>query len=187
MDGLTPGFASPAVDAAHAFRAVLDAMAHPGRLVTLNGPAAPAPCSLAACGALLTLADATTPLHLAGAHDCKGMRNWVAFHLGAPLVGPSEAVFALGTWDALGPLAAYPQGVPDYPDRSATLIVEMADLQAHDTRLTGPGIEDAAYLSLPDTDALRENASRFPLGLDFLFTCGAQLAALPRTTKLGDG
>jgi len=186
MDGLTPGFDQPATDAARAFRMVLDAMAHPGRIVTLDGPAAPAPCSQAACVALLTLADATTPLHLAGAHDCGPLRDWVAFHLAAPLVGPEDATFALGTWGALGPLTAYRQGAPDYPDRSATLIVEMPALVPNGTRLTGPGIETAAYLSLPDAGALRGNAARFPLGLEFRFTSGAQLAALPRTTKLGD-
>lgn len=187
MDGLTPGFDHPATDAARVFRKLLDAMAHPGRITTLDGPAAPAPCSQAACVALLTLADATTPLHLAGAHDCQGLRDWVAFHLGAPLVGASEASFALGTWDALGPLAAYRHGTPEYPDRSATLIVEMPALSATGTRLTGPGIETIAHLTLPDPDALRANSARFPLGLDFLFTSGAQLAALPRTTKMGDG
>lgn len=187
MDGLTPGFDQPATEAACAFRKLLDAMAHPGRIVTLDGPVGPAPCSQAACVALLTLADATTQLHLADAHDCGPLRDWVAFHLGAPLVGPEDATFALGTWDALGPLAAYRQGAPDYPDRSATLIVEMPALAARGARLTGPGIETVAHLSLPDPDALRANAARFPLGLDFLFTSGAQLAALPRTAKLGDG
>jgi alpha-D-ribose 1-methylphosphonate 5-triphosphate synthase subunit PhnH len=182
---LKPGFADVAVDAARSFRLVLDAMAHPGRMVALEGPVPPAPCSRAAGTALLTLVDATTPLHLAGAHDCAAMRAWVAFHLGAPLVAPDKAVFALGTWDALGPLGAYAQGTPEYPDRAATLIVEMAELTQSGTRLWGPGIESEAYLSVPDRDALRWNAARFPLGLDFLFTCGADLAALPRSTQLG--
>lgn len=187
MRDLTPGFANPAVDAARAFRAILDAMSHPGRIVTLDGPVPPAPCSPAAGIVLLTLVDATTPLHLTGAHDSPAMRDWVAFHLGAPLVGADAAAFALGTWQALGPLTAYPQGMPDYPDRSATLIVEMAELTTAGTRLTGPGIAQDARLSLPDPAALRHNAARFPLGLDFLFTSKARLAALPRSTRLGDG
>ncbi|MCC5960441.1 MAG: phosphonate C-P lyase system protein PhnH [Rhodobacteraceae bacterium] len=182
---LTAGFIDPARDGARAFRQVLDAMAHPGRIVTLDGPQGPAPCSPAAASVLLTLADATTPLHLAGAHDAAALRDWVAFHLGAPLVGPADAVFALGTWDALGPLAAYPQGSAEYPDRSATLIVEMDALDTDGARLTGPGIETQAFLSLPDVGALADNAARFPLGLDVLFTCGPRLAALPRSTKIG--
>lgn len=185
MRDLTPGFADPAIDAARAFRAILDAMSHPGRIVALDGPVPPAPCSQAAGTVLLTLVDATTPLHLAGKHDCPAMRDWVAFHLGAPLVGADAAAFALGTWGDLGPLERYSHGVPEYPDRAATLIVEMTSLANTGTRLTGPGIADHANLSLPDPDALRHNGARFPLGLDVLFTCGAHLAALPRSTKLG--
>ncbi|PZX38010.1 alpha-D-ribose 1-methylphosphonate 5-triphosphate synthase subunit PhnH [Roseinatronobacter thiooxidans] len=181
---LTTGFADPARDAARAFRQVLDAMAHPGRIVTLTGALAPAPCSDAAAIALMVLADSTTPLHLAGAHDCAALRDWVAFHLGAPLCGAQEAVFALGAWEALAPLSRYPQGVPDYPDRSATLIVECPELRNDGVRLTGPGIEKDAWLNLPDAVALQANAARFPLGCDLLLTCGPSLAALPRSTRL---
>ncbi|MCC5962246.1 MAG: phosphonate C-P lyase system protein PhnH [Rhodobacteraceae bacterium] len=182
---LTQGFADPAIDAARVFRIVLDAMSHPGRIVALPGIDAPAPCSPAAASVLLTLVDGTTPLHLAGAHDCDGMRDWVRFHLGAPLVGPQGAAFALGTWPALGPLSAYPQGSAEYPDRSATLIVDGAELRREGARLTGPGIAHEAFLTLPDVAALQANAAQFPRGLDILFTSGTQLAALPRSTRIG--
>lgn len=182
---LTSGFANPPIDAARAFRQVLDAMAHPGRIVTLAALEAPAPCSPAAASVLLTLVDATTPLSLAGGHDCTTLRDWVRFHLNAPLVGPEEAAFALGEWEALLPLSAYPYGTPEYPDRSATLIVECAQIQPEGARLTGPGIETEAHLSLPDIAALQANAALFPLGLDLVFTCGTQLAVLPRSTRIG--
>ncbi|MEO0766502.1 MAG: phosphonate C-P lyase system protein PhnH, partial [Pseudomonadota bacterium] len=32
--------------------------------------------------------------------------------------------------------------------------------------------------------AFQRNAMLFPLGLDFMFTSGAQIAALPRSTKV---
>lgn len=184
---LAPGFADPARDGARAFRQVLEAMAHPGRIVTLAGVAAPAPCSEAAAIALMVLADSTTPLHLAGAHDCATVRDWVAFHPGAPLCDPGRASFALGRWEALDPLSRYRQGVPDYPDRSATLIVECDELRNDGVRLTGPGIAEAAWLNLPDPAALQANAAQFPLGCDLLLTCGASLAALPRSTRLEVG
>ncbi|TVP95149.1 MAG: phosphonate C-P lyase system protein PhnH [Roseinatronobacter sp.] len=182
---LTEAFTNPAIDAAHVFRHVLDAMAHPGRIVEVTGIAAPAPCTPAAAAVLLTLVDDTTPLHLAGAHDCAPLRDWVRFHLGAPLADAADAAFALGTWQALGPLLAYPMGSAEYPDRSATLIVECAELQNTGARLTGPGIETEARLSLPEVAAFQANAACFPQGLDFLFTAGPQLAALPRSTKIG--
>jgi alpha-D-ribose 1-methylphosphonate 5-triphosphate synthase subunit PhnH len=184
---LTPGFANPPIEAAHAFRLVLEAAAHPGRRIALAGIDAPPPCSPAAATVLLTLVDGTTPLHLAGAHDCAALRAWVGFHLGAPLVGPQDAAFALGTWDALCPLTAYPQGSAEYPDRSATLIVDSTALEGVAMPLSGPGIKDKAWLNLPDPAALRSNAALFPRGVDFLFTFGAQLAALPRSTQIGDG
>lgn len=182
---LTKAFANPPLEAAHAFRQILDATAHPGRIVTLTKMDAPAPCSPAAAIALLTLVDATTPLHLAGAHDCAPLRDWARFHLGAPLVGRDEAAFALGVWEALGPLGAYPQGSAEYPDRSTTLIVECPHLEHAGLRLTGPGIAQEAWLNLPDADALLANAALFPCGVDFLFTSGVQLAAVPRSTQIG--
>ena len=182
---LTAAFQTPPLDSARAFRQVLDSMARPGRIVTLDRVAAPAPCSPAAAAAVLTLVDGTSPLHLAGAHAGASIQDWLRFHLSADLVERHMAAFALGTWEALGPLSHYPQGSAEYPDRSATLIVECAELRAERARLAGPGIETEAWLSLPDVAALQENAARFPRGLDLIFTCGAQLAALPRSTQIG--
>lgn len=181
---LEGGFASPATDAAHAFRGVMEAMARPGTIQTLTGARPPAPLSVAAGVALLTLCDTETPLYLAGNTDCDAVRAWVAFHTGAPLTGPEACMFALGTWDALGPLSTYPIGTSEYPDRSATLIVESTDLTTEGATLTGPGIRDTAALNLPETQAFQDNALLFPLGLDFLFTSGDRIAALPRSTKV---
>lgn len=183
---LTGGFADPAVQSAHAFRALLNAMARPGRIQNMSGAEPPAPLSVAAGVALLTLTDATTPVHLAGAADCADVRAWIAFHTGAPLVEAPAAQFALGSWDALQPVDRFSRGEPSYPDRSATLIVEMAKLEPTGPRLTGPGIQTEARLSLPDVAALRANHALFPLGFDVILTCGDRLAALPRTTKVED-
>ena len=183
---LEGGFADPPVEAARAFRAALEAMARPGTIWQVSGAAPPAPLSPAAGALLLTLADTETPVYLAGAADCAGVRGWVAFHTGAPLVGPEAAIFALGTWEALGPLTRYPAGTPDYPDRSTTLIVEMPALRTEGTTLRGPGIRDRAALNLPDPAALATNAARFPLGLDFYFCAGDRIAALPRSTRIGE-
>ncbi|GHC53635.1 phosphonate C-P lyase system protein PhnH [Neogemmobacter tilapiae] len=182
---LTGGFADPARDAAHAFRAVTEAMARPGMILTVTG-ANPPRISAAAGITLLTLCDTTTPLHLAGATDTAELRDWIAFHIGAPLVTAEKAAFALGDWRSLQPIDRFPQGLPDYPDRSATLIVEMESLSNQGPRLTGPGIQHHAHLSLPETAAFRANAALFPLGLDFILTSGDQLAALPRTSRVED-
>jgi alpha-D-ribose 1-methylphosphonate 5-triphosphate synthase subunit PhnH len=183
MTALAPGFADPPTDAARAFRIAMQAMARPG---TIHDAAAPAPEGLSPAAALLllVLADATTPVHLAG--PAAHARGWLTFHTGAPEAAPGEAVFAVGAWEDLLPLEAYPVGTPDYPDRSTTLIVEMPALENRGARLTGPGIETEARLSLPDAAALARNAARYPQGLDLFLTCGARLAALPRSTRISE-
>lgn len=181
---LAGGFADAPRDAAHAFRALMTAMARPGTIETIVGAVPPAPLSPAAGAVLLTLCDADTPLHLAGAADAPEVRDWIAFHCAAPLAGPSEARFALGTWEALAPHDAYAIGTPEYPDRSATLIVERPALRAAGPVLRGPGIAETARLELPDPATFAANAARFPLGFDTIFTCGTQVAALPRSTRI---
>ena len=180
---LSPGFADHARQSARAFRLALTALSRPGRIETVTGPMAPAPLSTAAATLLLILCDRDTPLHLAQSHDVPEVRDWVTFHTGAPLVPPEMAQFGLGRWEALQ-ADRFPIGQPDYPDRSATLIDECDRLEAKGARLTGPGIAESAALSLPQSDLFRANAALFPLGLDFFFTCGADLAALPRTTRV---
>lgn len=179
---LSGGFADPAIQSAHAFRSVMEATARPGTIQTITGAKPPAPLSRAAGTVLLTLCDAETPVYLAGDADCDAVRAWLAFHTGAPATGPSHCMFAIGDWEALAPFTDYPVGAPEYPDRSATLIVECDSLDASGATLTGPGIKDSAALSLPDSAVFQANRALFPLGLDFLFTCGDQIAAIPRTT-----
>ncbi|MCU4653423.1 phosphonate C-P lyase system protein PhnH [Roseibacterium sp. SDUM158016] len=187
LSALDGGFADPPVEAAHAFRAVLQALSRPGRIERIAGAAPPSPCSPAAGAVLMTLCDPTTPLFLAPSHDTDDVRAWIAFHTAAPLCGPETAQFALGTWGALQPVGRFSVGTSEYPDRSATLIVEVETLAAGGARLTGPGIETEAALSLPEVDAFRVNRARFPLGFDCLFTCGDRVAGLPRSTIVAEG
>ena len=183
-DALSGGFTDAPVQSARAFRAALDALSRPGRIVVLAGATPPAPLSQAAGVLLLTLADGTTPVHLAGSRDCAVVRDWITFHCGAPLVGPAEAVFAVGTWDALQPVTRFAIGRADYPDRAVTLVVEMVELSSTGMVLTGPGIETTGMLSLPEVAAFQANRALFPLGFDTYLTCGDRLAGLPRSTRV---
>lgn len=185
-NALNGGFADEPVQSSYAFRATLDAMSHPGVICTVEGAAPPAPLSVAAGVLILTLCDGTTPVHLAGAHDCAAVRAWITFHTGAAFCGAAAAGFAIGTWDALTPADRFATGTPDYPDRSATLIVEMRELAPTGARLTGPGIQDHAFLSLPETAAFQANRALFPMGLDCFLTAGSQLAGLPRSAHVGN-
>ncbi|MGD1887902.1 MAG: phosphonate C-P lyase system protein PhnH [Cohaesibacteraceae bacterium] len=178
------GFTNPPQEAAHAFRATMQVMARPGTIETIKGGQAPTPVSSAAATLLLTLCDPDTGLFLAPGHDSQAMRDWVNFHTNAPLVSAEEADFALGSWQALQPLSAYKVGVPAYPDRAATLIVEMGSLTASGSKLSGPGIKESGALNLPEVAAFQANRTLFPLGFDCFFTAGDQIAALPRSTRV---
>jgi alpha-D-ribose 1-methylphosphonate 5-triphosphate synthase subunit PhnH len=184
---MSGGFSDPAIQSAWGFRAAMTAMARPGDITTVVGAQAPSPVSVAASVLLLVLCDPDTPVWLAPSHDSDALRRWIAFHTGAPVVDArGDAVFALGAWDSLMPLTDYRIGTSEYPDRSATLIVERDALREDGALLTGPGIKDAARLNLPEVTAFRANRALFPLGLDFFFTCGNRLAALPRSTVVAD-
>ena len=188
---LTAGFAEPVLDAQRCFRAVLDAMARPGRVRRLPGlPEPPAPLGAAAAAVLLTLADADTPVWLDGGAEAEA---WLRFHAGAPVVAqPAEAAFLLacGTPPALHDLA---QGSQEEPHRSATLVLQVAALEeGAGWRLTGPGIEQAHRLRVAGLPAgfaaeWQANHARFPRGIDLVLCAGDRLAALPRTTALEIG
>lgn len=178
---LQGGFADTPRESARAYRTILQVMARPGRIATLTGGTGPAPLSPAAATLLLVLADPDTPVWLAATHDTPDIRAWLAFHTAAPLGPPDRAAFAVGNWLDL-PLAQFPVGTAEYPDRSTTLIAEVRTLTNHGATLTGPGIDGTAILSLPDLAAV--DRARFPLGLDILFTCGDRMAALPRSTRV---
>jgi alpha-D-ribose 1-methylphosphonate 5-triphosphate synthase subunit PhnH len=180
---LSGGFSDPSTQSAMAFRQIMTAMARPGEILEVSGAMPPSPLSVAAGTAILTLCDPETPVFLAQSYDTPSVRDWITFHTGAPIVVAKLAQFALGTWLEL-PLSTFAIGTPEYPDRSATLIVEMDQLSNAGSTLQGPGIKDRATLSLPERAAFQDNAMLFPLGLDFFFTQGTHVAALPRTTKV---
>jgi alpha-D-ribose 1-methylphosphonate 5-triphosphate synthase subunit PhnH len=185
------GFANPVLDSQRCFRAVLEAMARPGRIQRLEmALAPPPPLGVAAAAALLTLADADTPVWL----DTSAPGDWLRFHAGCPLVAePVQAQFALAC-GAMPSLTALQAGTEEEPHRSATLLVQVTMLEANSGgqggwRLTGPGIEQEHRLHLAGLPAdflaqWRANRARFPRGVDMLLCCGAVLAALPRTVGI---
>jgi alpha-D-ribose 1-methylphosphonate 5-triphosphate synthase subunit PhnH len=181
-----PGFADPVLDAQAAFRALLTAMAYPGRIVELPGLPEPQglPASMAALA--LALCDQDTPLwHDAGA----AVAEWLGFHTGAPTVPAGLARFLLAT-GAPPPLAGLSLGTDEAPQEGATLLVAVDALDtAPGWRLRGPGIAHETSLHVRGLPAglVAERAAlaaHFPRGLDIVLCCGARIAALPRTTRI---
>jgi alpha-D-ribose 1-methylphosphonate 5-triphosphate synthase subunit PhnH len=184
LSTLEGGFTDAPTQSAQAFRKIMNVMAKPGVIENLTIAVPPKPLSPAMGTLLLTLCDAQTPIFLTGEYNSPAVREWITFHCNAPFTDAVACMFVVGDWSSLQPLDQYPIGTSEYPDRSATLVIEVDELKPQGYKLYGPGIKTTSQLSLPSLDAFQRNSMLFPLGLDFYFTCGEKIAALPRTTKV---
>ncbi|NIA71806.1 phosphonate C-P lyase system protein PhnH [Pelagibius litoralis] len=187
---LKPGLGDPVHDSQGIFRILLEAMARPGKVMQFEGGLdAPTPLDVATTAALLTLCDQDTPLWIDWIADTPPLRGYFSFHCGCPLVERSqEAAFALvSDAENMPRLALFAQGVDQYPDRSASLVIQLSSLvEGPATVLRGPGIRDQTVLKaagLPDWfwNDWRLNAGQFPLGVDVFLTAGRSIVGLPRT------
>ena len=200
------GFADPVHGAQQTFRALLGAMSEPGRVLALPDAAtaglAPQdadlrpPLGIALAATLLTLLDADTPAHLAGALGNDDARAWLRFHTGARDV-PAAAGMSMALarevdaalWNAL------PLGSDEAPQTGATLIVEVDALSDQPLAagialtLRGAGIESSRNLAVAGLPAAFwqwriDLQAELPRGVDLVLVCGTQLAAIPRSTRI---
>jgi len=184
------GFDSPVDDSGRAFRALLNAMAHPGTVFPVLGPKEhPALLSDAASAVLLTLCDYATPVWLGESLDVAEVRSYLRFHTGAPLTDqPARAAFAVldKGFEPLG-VERFSPGTPDYPDRATTVVVEVERFGEGDlARLSGPGIETETTLAVTGLplsfwEDMQANNAEFPLGIDVILTVPGELCAIPRS------
>jgi alpha-D-ribose 1-methylphosphonate 5-triphosphate synthase subunit PhnH len=184
------GFASPVEAAQRVFRTLLTALSEPGRVLALPPCCAP-PEGLdpAAVAAVLALADGDTPLWLDP--SARAAAPYFRFHTGASIVGAEEtALFLLAAAPHRPALARLQAGTPEYPDRSATLILSVEALvEGEGWQLSGPGIAGTRRLLVRGLDERfagewQANHAAFPLGVDVVFAARDRLAALPRSTRL---
>jgi alpha-D-ribose 1-methylphosphonate 5-triphosphate synthase subunit PhnH len=190
FDIVAPGLADPVFDGQRVFRAVLDAMARPGRLARVEiGLTPPAPLDPATAAVILTLADYDAPVWLDGDARTEAVAAWLRFHCGCPIVDdPRRAAFAV----CIGApeLTRFNAGTDEFPEASTTVVAQVADLAAGGPlALSGPGIRDAhrvAVTGLPDGFWVERRAvnADFPRGVDVILACGRHLCGLPRTTRV---
>ena len=191
---LAPAFTDPVRESQRVFRSVMDAMACPGTIVATGGLAqAPQPLGLAAAAVALTLIDYETPVWLDPAlAQSTEVAAWLRFHTGAPLTDdPRQAAFGFIADPSRMPrFEAFSQGSMEYPDRAATLVLQVERLSdSGGLWLSGPGIRGSRALSaspLPADFAARMRANRalFPRGLDIILASTTMVAALPRSVHV---
>lgn len=181
---------------ARGFRALLGAMAEPGRVVAPSCGVLKADglgLSPAAARILAVLADADAPWWLASDVAGRSLIDALSFDCAArPAPSPERAAFLCGGWAALRAEALDRASIGDaeYPDRGATLIVEVEALTggAAAATLTGPGLAEPRRVAPRGLGPefwvfMAANRARFPLGLDLFLTAGAEAMALPRSVR----
>ncbi len=179
------------------FRAIMNATARPGSLHPIAGVKdVPVPLGGEAAAIALALFDHDTPVWLDRELAAQPeVAAWLRFHTGAPVVSePASAAFALiGDPARLPPFESFGQGSAEYPDRSTTVVLQVASFAEGETlSLTGPGIRDsqpfrAAPLPADMPERITANRSLFPRGVDLLFVAPSQIAAIPRSVRLKRG
>lgn len=200
------GFADPVHGAQQTFRTLLGATSEPGSLHMLPASAVAGltpsdiemrpPLGIALSATLLTLLDADTPVHLAGALGSGEARSWLRFHTGARETAAVAAMTAalardvdIALWSRLD------LGTDEAPQASATLFVEVDALSdqplADGVTLTlqGAGIETSRRLAVAGLGATFWRwrvalQSELPRGVDLILVSGTRLAALPRSTRI---
>jgi alpha-D-ribose 1-methylphosphonate 5-triphosphate synthase subunit PhnH len=190
-----PGFDDPTLGSQAVFRLVLQALSLPGRAVELPPVAQlPAQGQPAAAMLMLALLDSDCTLWLSESLAGSDAEAWLRFHTGCRVVRePGEARFLwLAAGDHWPALAEMDAGNDEYPDQSATCVMEVLHMwgaTGEQFTLRGPGIAGeqtlhVAGLPADFADQWADNHGGFPRGVDVLLCAGAHMVGLPRSTRV---
>ncbi|WP_286182022.1 phosphonate C-P lyase system protein PhnH [Desulfovibrio sp. Huiquan2017] len=183
----------PALENQRIFRAILLTMSHPGTVTVLgNWPKPPKGLHPAAAAVCLALVDMDTPLWIGPAAPLD-IQTYLRFHCGCTVSrNPGSAAFGLILdGQELPDLDRFHPGDLEYPDRSATLIIQVRSMNVgRGIPLSGPGIRDENRLHVDGLNPefwrmLQRNARRFPLGFDVILATQTEIVSLPRTIQVG--
>lgn len=197
-----PAFRDPAIGSQTVFRSALQALSYPGRLQTV-ADVGDWPKSAQRLSSLLMLAlvDSDCAVWISPSLQVSDAAHWLRFHTGcqwvddladARFIWVAQQDLANGAMPALDDLS---RGTDEYPDESATCVIEVAGLHSlpaaagNGWQLTGPGISGAVQLHVegaPDdfADQWGRNHAVFPRGVDAFLTARDAFIGLPRTTRI---
>jgi alpha-D-ribose 1-methylphosphonate 5-triphosphate synthase subunit PhnH len=191
---LEPAF-DKVFDTQRIYRLMLDALARPGKILTLPRLDVYPPHSLTghAAGLAFTLLDAETTFAVLPANGY--WQDYLAINTGARPVEADRAEFVVVAGGEYAPqIASLNRGSLLSPEQGATLFVLVGGIAAAGAgirlTLTGPGIKDCATmavdgLNIANLDNILLLNQEYPLGVDTYFTDPrGNLAALPRSTSV---
>lgn len=184
-------------DSQRHFRILLDAMARPGKVASLNGVSLRPPAGIHAASVLAGFALLNADVEFwVGGRAPEVSKYFTVNTASAPVAPPhADFLFLTGTG---GREQAVPArvGSPRYPDTGATLVVDVASIQGGPGQghaalsLSGPGVDGTARVHVAGLDpelmgCIAEKNEEFPMGVDTILTDGAgHLVCLPRTTAV---
>ena len=203
LQDMAPGFTDSTAQSQVVFRCALDAMARPGKPVRIPDTALVSPTrstNAVAASVLLALLDQDCALWLSPTLANGPAAAWLRFHTGCQIEADcSKADFVwAASFAELPSLDQLKQGSAEYPDQSATCVVDVkgwrnaAASDAVTVSLRGPGVRDVITLSVEGMHAgfVRQHHAmqeQAPCGVD-VFCCAADaLFGLPRSVRLATG
>lgn len=194
----------PVVHGQHHFRALLDAVSRPGRIVELTTATVTPPPRLNQASALVAFAllNADVRFHLVNMTGFEA--DYLSINTGSAAAAIEDAgfVFADGKERELAlAVDRIHRGSPTCPDTAATVVLQAEALSSSPMvdalrlRVEGPGVggHAAVYTRGVSIDlllALQARNIELPLGIDAVITCDDQRAGeprvlgLPRTTRV---
>jgi alpha-D-ribose 1-methylphosphonate 5-triphosphate synthase subunit PhnH len=200
LQDMAPGFANSTAQSQVVFRCALDALARPGTPVSIPAASLVSPTPgthAAAASVLLALLDQDCALWLSPTLAHGPAAAWLRFHTGCQMeqdCSKADFVWAASIAE-LPPLHQLKQGSAEYPDQSATCVVDVtawraaAASEADAVSLRGPGVRDVLTLAVDGMDAsfvqqhhaMQEHA---PCGVDMFFCAGDTVLGFPRSVRL---
>jgi alpha-D-ribose 1-methylphosphonate 5-triphosphate synthase subunit PhnH len=183
------GFEDPARGSQQTFRAILEAMEHPGQIVTIReNPHAPQVFNSACAAACLTLLDYETAVWTDIDWRSPAI-SWLQFGCGSSVVTePCMANFAIITNPTtMPPLDYFRISRYEYPEKATTMVVQVNDiLPVPDNKYSKIFSGKIARLELKGVTQnfwyqWQQLSRLYRPGIDIFFTCDDVLTALPKT------
>ncbi len=184
-------------DAQAHFRILLDSMARPGSINTLDTKNLSVPDGLNAASAFIAFAllNSDVTFHLNNKNET--VEQYLKTNTFSQAGNSMDANFIfLSGKDAADIIFQTSVGEPEYPEKSTTLIIDVASIQDHKQEdslaieVSGPGVKDTQTcfiqgLNKAILEALKEQNAEYPLGIDTIVTDQhGRLLCFPRTSRL---